>query len=113
LLAGDLPPIWMPYWSDPDKRDIEGMERGRTGLRRRDLPFIERTLGAAPAGGCLCGGFSMADVPMMVLAMVLEVDQMALDEFPRVQRYLTELRLRPSYRAISPRTKVAEASELR
>ena len=55
----------------------------------------------------------MADVPMMVMAMVLEVDQLALDEFPRVQRYLRELRQRPSYRAISPRTKVAEASELR
>jgi hypothetical protein len=55
----------------------------------------------------------MADVPMMVLAMVLEVDQLPLGEFPRVERYLTQLRLRPSYRAISPRTKVAEASDLR
>jgi len=43
----------------------------------------------------------------------LEVDQLPLGEFPRVERYLKELRLRPSYRAISPRTKVAEASELR
>jgi glutathione S-transferase len=113
LLAGDLPPIWMAYWSDPDKRDIERMEKGRDGLRQRDLPYLERVLGAAPAGGCLCGGFSMADVPMMVLAMVLEVDQLLLGEFPRVERYLRQLRLRPSYRAISPSTKVAEASGLR
>jgi glutathione S-transferase len=113
LLGGNLPPIWMAYWSDPDKRDVERMEKGREGLRQRDLPFIEKVLGAAPSGGSLRGGFSMADVPMMVLAMVLEVDQLALDEFPRVERYLRELRLRPSYRAISPRTKVAEASELR
>jgi glutathione S-transferase len=103
----------MAYWSDPDKRDAERMEKGRQGLRQRDLPFIERVLAAAPAGSCLHGGFTMADVPMMVLAMVLEVDQLPLDEFPRVKRYLKELRLRPSYRAISPRTKVAEASELR
>jgi glutathione S-transferase len=113
LLAGNLPLIWMPYWSEPDKREVERMEKGREGLRRRDLPFIEKMLEAAPAGGSLCGGFSMADVPMMVLAMVLEVDQLALEEFPRVERYLKQLRLRPSYRAISPRTKVAEASELR
>ena len=33
LLAGDLPPIWMAYWSDPDKRDVERMEKGREGLR--------------------------------------------------------------------------------
>src|SRR5579863_6363054 len=113
LLGGNLPPIWMAYWSDPDKRDLERMEKGREGLRQRDLPFIEKVLGAAPSGGSLRGGFSMADVPMMVLAMVLEVDQLVLDEFPRVERYLRELRLRPSYRAISPRTRVAEASELR
>lgn len=48
---------------------------------------------------------------MMAVAMVLEVDRMALDEFPRVEKYLERLRERGSYRAISPRTRVAEASE--
>ncbi len=113
LLGGNLPPIWMAYWSEPEKRDLERMEKGRDGLRKRDLPYLERVLGSAPGGGCIRGGFSMADVPMMVLAMVLEVDQLALGDFPRVERYLTELRRRISYRAISPATKVAEASELR
>ncbi len=112
LLAGNLPLIWMAYWSDPDKRDGARMEQGREGLRRRDLPYIERMLAAAPAGGFIRGAFSMADVPMMVLAMVLEVDRLPLAGFARVERYLDELRRRPSYRAISPRTRVAEASEL-
>jgi hypothetical protein len=49
---------------------------------------------------------------MMVLAMVLEVDQMPLERFPRVDNYFRRLRERPSYRAISARTKVAEASSL-
>jgi glutathione S-transferase len=113
MLGGNLPPIWMPYWSEPDKRDTERMEKGRQGLLTRDLPYLENSLGEAPAVGYLCGAFSMADVPMMVLAMVLEVDQPALDKFPRVERYLNLLRQRPSYRAISPRTKVADGSSLR
>ncbi len=113
LLGGNLPPIWMAYWSEPDKRDRARMEKGREGLRQRDLPYIERMLAEAPSGSFIRGAFSMADVPMLVLAMVLEVDQLALADFPRVERYLDELRRRPSYRAISPRTKVAEASELR
>jgi glutathione S-transferase len=112
ILAGNLPPIWMPYWSDPDKRDTERMEKGREGLRTRDLPYLEKLLGEAPAGGYVCGGFSMADVPMMVLAMVLEVDKLALDKFPLVEKYLRLLRERPSYRSISPGTKVADASAL-
>jgi glutathione S-transferase len=112
MLAGNLPPIWMPYWSDPDKRDTERMEKGREGLRTRDLPYLEKLLGESPAGGYLLGGFSMADVPMMVLAMVLEVDQLGLERFPNTDKYLGILRERPSYRAISPRTKVADASSL-
>jgi glutathione S-transferase len=112
LLVGNLPPIWMPYWSEPEKRDKERMEKGREGLRNRDLPYIEKTLGEAPAGGYICGDFTMADVGLMVLAMVLVVDSWPLDQFPRVERYLKLLRERPSYRAISPRTKVAEASTL-
>jgi hypothetical protein len=51
-------------------------------------------------------------VPMMVLAMVLKVDQPPLGDFPRVARYLERLRGRRSYRAISPQTKVADASAL-
>jgi glutathione S-transferase len=113
MLVGNLPPIWMPYWSEPEKRDAERMEKGREGLRTRDLPYLEKLLIEAPAGGYICGDFSMADVPMMVLAMVLEVDKLALDRFPHVEKYLNALRERPSYRAISPRTKVAEASSLR
>ncbi len=49
----------------------------------------------------------MADVPMMVLAMVLEVDAPAfIPEFPGVDRYLKALRERSSYRAISLLMKV-------
>ncbi len=112
LLMGNLPPIWMAYWSAPEKRDTEFMRKAREDLRRRDFPYLEAILG--PAGrGYLCGEFSMADVPMMVLAMVMEVDAPAmLAEFAGLDRYLKRLRERPSYRAISPRTKVAEASSL-
>jgi len=113
LLVGNLPGIWMPYWSEPAKRDNQWMEKAREAMRARDLPYIERALGESDAGGYLCGEFSMADVPMMVLAMVLEVDAPAfLAEFPRLDRYLKALRERGSYRAISPRTKVAEAASL-
>lgn len=111
MLMGNLPPIWMPYWSDPDKRDKERMEKGREGLRTRDLPFMEKLLGEVRNGDYICGAFSIADSAMMALAMVLEVDRMALTSFPRVERYLRRLRERPSYRTISPATKVAEASE--
>ena len=112
LLAGDLPPIWMPYWSEPDKRDKDRMEKGREGLRNRDLPYIESALGERDAGEYICGDFSMADIPMMVLTMVLEVDKLPLDKFPRVEQYLNRLRERPSYRAISAKTKVADAAAL-
>ena len=112
MLVGSIPPIWMPYWSEPDKRDKERMEKGREGLRNRDLPYIERMLGEALAGGYICGAFSMADIGMMVLAMVLEVDVWPLERFPRLDQYLKLLRERPSYRAISPSTKVADASSL-
>jgi glutathione S-transferase len=110
LLVGDLPAIWMPYWSEADKRDPERMEKGRAGLRSRDLPYIDQLLTAAPSGGFIRGDFSIADVSMMVLAMVLEVDGMPSDQFPRIERYLDLVRARPSYRSISPRTKVAEAA---
>jgi glutathione S-transferase len=103
----------MPYWSEPDKRDIERMAKGRDRLRTRDLPYIEKLLTEVPACGYVCGDFSIAAVSMMVLAMVLEVDGMPSDKFPRVERYLDLLRARPSYRSICPRTKVADAASSR
>src|ERR1700736_4765668 len=109
LLIGSVPLIWMPYWSEAAKRDVAGMERGRELLRKRDLPHIEKLLGDAGTSGYLCGDFSLADTPLMALAMVLEVDEMELADFPRVEKYLGRLRERPSYRAISPTTKVADA----
>ncbi len=112
ILIGSLPMIWMPYWSDPEKRDKERMEKGREMLRKRDFPYLERLLQhSADRGEYLCGDFSLADTPMMAVAMVLEVDKMPLGEFPRVQEYLERLRGRSSYRAISPRSKVAQASQ--
>jgi glutathione S-transferase len=112
LLVGNLPPIWMAYWNDPDKRDKARMDKGREGLRTRDFPYVERLLEVERRGEYVLGEFSMADVPMMVLAMVMEVDQPDLAAFPRLADYLDQLRRRPSYRAISPRTKVADASSL-
>src|ERR1022692_2999556 len=109
MLIGSMPLIWMPYWSEPAKRDAGGMEHGRETLRKRDLPYIEKLLSES-GGGYLCGEFSLADTPLMALAMVLEVDKMALGDFPRVEKYLSRLRERPSYRAISPSTKVADAA---
>jgi glutathione S-transferase len=110
MLAASIPPIWMPYWAEPAKRDAAGMERGRELLRKRDLPYLEKLLGEAGASGYLCGEFSLADTALMPLAMVLEVDKMALGDFPKVEKYLTRLRERLSYRAISPSTKVADAA---
>ncbi len=46
----------------------------------------------------------------MAMAMVLQVDGMALDDFPRTRGYLERLRARPSYRAIDPRTPLAESA---
>jgi len=109
LLMGSVPLIWMPYWSDPAKRDAAAMEQGREIMRKRHLPYIEKLLGES-GGVYLCGDFSLADTPLMALAMVLEVDKMPLGDFPGVEKYLTRLRERPSYRAISPSTKVADAA---
>jgi glutathione S-transferase len=86
------------------------MEQGRELLRKRDLPYLEKLLGEASAGGYLCGDFSLADTAVMPLAMVLEVDQLALGDFPQVEKYIARLRERKSYRAISPSTKVADAA---
>ena len=47
MLIGSIPLIWMPYWSEPAKRDTARMEQGREMLRKRDLPYIEKLLGEA------------------------------------------------------------------
>lgn len=107
VLVGDLPLIWMPWWSKPEERDAARMEKGRTGLRTRALPYLEKEL---EGHDYLCGDFTLADAPSMALAMVLEVDQMSLDAFPRVSAYLDRLRARPSYRAISPQTSLADSA---
>ena len=107
LLGGSVPLIWMPYWSEPAKRDAATMERGREMLRSRDLPFIEKTLGHG--GRYICGDYSLADAAYTPLAMVLEVDQFDLSSFPLTAAYLQQLRERTSYRAVSPKTKVADA----
>jgi glutathione S-transferase len=107
LLGGSVPPIWMPYWSEPAKRDAATMERGREMLRSRDLPFIEKVL--AHGGRYICGHYSLADAAYTPLAMVLEVDEFDLSSFQRTAEYLQRIRERPSYRAVSPKTKVADA----
>lgn len=107
VLSGPLPRIWMPWWSKPDQRNLEDMERGRETLRTRALPFLEQTLGARDY---LAGDFSLADAPYMAVAMVLQVDGMSLEGFPRFADYLERLRTRPSYRAIDPRTSLEDSA---
>ena len=107
VLTRHLPLIWMPWWSPEDQRDQDGMAKGRQGLIEQVLPFLEGELGEA---GYLCGEFSLADVPFMAMAMVLQVDGMDVSTFPRVQAYLGRLRQRPSYRAIDPATPLAESA---
>lgn len=107
VLSGPIPLIWMPWWSRPEQRNAEDMERGRELLRRRVLPFLEKTLGGRDY---LAGDFSLADTPYMAMAMVLQVDAMALDGFPQVTAYLDRLRARPSYRAIDAATPLDESA---
>jgi glutathione S-transferase len=107
VLVGDLPLIWMPWWSKPEERDSARMEKGREGLRARALPYLEKEVAGREY---LCGPFTLTDAPYMALAMVLEVDQMPLDNFPRVAAYLARLRGRPSYQSISPQTSLAESA---
>jgi glutathione S-transferase len=47
MLIGSIPLIWMPYWSEPAKRDTARMEQGREMLRKRDFPYIEKLLSDA------------------------------------------------------------------
>src|SRR5713101_8693457 len=107
ILVGDLPAIWMPWWSKPEDRDTARMEKGREGLRTRAFSYLEKELRGREY---LCGTFTLADAPYMALAMVLEVDQMPLDAFPRVAAYLDRLRARPSYKSISPQTSLADSA---
>ncbi|MEW6300555.1 MAG: glutathione S-transferase family protein [Thermodesulfobacteriota bacterium] len=107
ILVGDLPLVWMPWWSKPEERDLARMEKGREGLRTRSFPHLEKELEGREY---LCDTFTLADVPYMALAMVLEVDRMPLDAFPRLAAYLDRLRARPSYRSISPSTSLADSA---
>ncbi len=107
ILVGDLPGLWMPYWSPPEKRDLERMEKSRAALRNRALAFIERSIGEK---AYLCGEFTLADIGYMCLAMVLQVDAFDLGAFPKISAYLDRLRARPSYLAISPATSLVESA---
>ncbi len=107
VLMKYLPMIWMPWWSPEEDRDQAAMERGREGLRNEILPFVESQLADE---GYLVGEFSLADVPFMAVAMVMQVDGFAVDGFPRCAAYLDRLRQRPSYRAIDPATSLAESA---
>ncbi len=108
ILVGDLPLIWMPWWSKPEERNTARMEKGREGLRTRAFPYLEKELEGREY---LCGNtFTLADSPYTALAMVLEVDGMPLEGFPRLAAYLERLRSRPSYRAISPKTSLADSA---
>jgi glutathione S-transferase len=106
ILSVHVPRIWMPWWSPPEQRNPEEMDKARAELRARALPFVEERLAGREY---LAGDFSLADVPFMALAMVLQVDGMSLDGLPNLTAYLNRLRQRPSYRAIDPRTSL-EAS---
>ena len=107
VLSGPLPRIWMPWWSKPEQRNEEDMAQGRETLKQRALPFLEKTLDGREY---LAGDFSLADAPYMAVAMVLQVDGMSLDGFPNFAAYLDRLRARPSYRAIDPRTSLADSA---
>ena len=113
FLVGDLPKVWMPIWSKPEDRDEEAMEAGRAGLRKRGLPYLEQALaGTSDSRAFLCGDFSLADAPFMAVAMVLQVDGMDLSDFPGVASYLSRLRDRESYQAISPDTSLDDTAGL-
>jgi glutathione S-transferase len=106
VLSKFLPLIWMPWWSPEESRDQDSMEKGRIGLREEIFPFLEKAL----KDDYLAGDFSLADVPFMAVAMVLQVDGMSVADFPNTAAYLERLRGRDSYRAINPDTPVAESA---
>jgi len=107
ILSKYLPLIWVPWWSPEEQRDQASMDKGRDGLMREIFPFVERTLAGQQY---LAGEFSLADLPMMAVAMVLQVDGLEPVGFDAVGAYFERLRARPSYRAIDPRTSLAESA---
>lgn len=107
ILSVHVPRIWMPWWSPPESRNATEMQRAREDLAARALPFVEERLDGREY---LAGDFSLADVPFMALAMVLQVDGMPLEGLPLLSAYLERLRARPSYRAIDPARSLEESS---
>lgn len=107
ILSRYLPLIWVPWWAPEEQRDQASMQKGRDGLTGEIFPFIESTLAGRTY---LAGEFSLADLPMMAVAMVLQVDGLEPVGFDEVGAYLERLRARPSYRAINPRTPLAESA---
>ncbi len=107
ILGGDLPAIWMPWWSKEEDRDARAMEEGRRRLRQRALPWLETRL--ADGRDWICGKLSMADTGLAAMAMVLQVDGFQLDEFPALADYLERIRRRRAYLAISPKTSLEDS----
>lgn len=107
VLMGGLPLIWMPMWSKPEDRDVGKMEQGREHLRKWALPYMEDEIADRDY---LCDVFTLADVPFMSMAMVLEVDNMDVGQFPNAEAYLNRLRTRNSYQAISPQTSLEDSA---
>jgi glutathione S-transferase len=107
ILSVHVPRIWMPLWSPPEQRDDASIAKARAELGERALPFVEERLEGREY---LADTFSLADVPFMSLAMVLQVDGMSLDGLPNLAAYLERLRQRPSYRAIDPRTSLEDSA---
>lgn len=106
VLSKFLPLIWMPWWSPQEQRDQASMQKGRDGLTDEVFPFLQATLAGKQY---LCDQFSLADVPMMTVAMVLQVDGMDTSSFPEVHAYFARLRGRPSYAAINPDTPLGDS----
>ncbi len=106
VLSRYLPLIWMPWWSPEEQRDQDNMEKGRQGLRAEIFPFLETQL----EEDYLAGDFSLADIPFMAVAMVLQVDGMDVSGFAKTAAYFERLRGRDSYRAIDPTTPLSEST---
>ena len=108
VLGGDLPAIWMPWWSKEEDRDTNAMAEGRKRLRRRALPWLEARLDDG-SRDWICGKLSMADAGLAAMAMVMQVDQFDLTDFPALDAYLQRLRGRRAYLTISPKTSLEDS----
>jgi glutathione S-transferase len=109
LLIGALPPIWMPMWVPPEKRDVDAMTAARERLRSGPLPWLEAHL--ADGRRWVCGdALTIADAGLAATAMVLQVDGTPMEDFPSSAAYLQRLRALPAFAAIDPRTSL-DASE--